>query len=323
MKKISIFVIALLLLAIFTVLGGFFWYRSAIAPVSNNIAPHRFVINKGASAQQIANKLEKEKLIKSSFAFKLYLQYKGLTTSIPPGEFNIPQNLTTGEVVTLLLKGPSEIWVTIQEGLRREEIALKLAQTFAQNASAVETWEDEFLSLSTGREGFLFPDTYLFPKDATPAKVFEKLSMTFNDRFTQTNTAFSLNEIVTMASLIEREAVTDEERPIVAGIMLNRLEGDWPLQIDASVQYALGKKGNWWPKGLTTDQIQSTSSAYNTYTNTGLPSGPIASPGLSSLKAADSPVRTEYWFYIHDSEGKIHYAKTLDEHNRNIQKYLR
>jgi UPF0755 protein len=280
------------------------------------------VINRGAGAQQIANKLASEHLVKSSFAFKLYLQYKGLTTSIPPGEFEIPGNLSSQEVVALLMKGPTEIWVTIPEGLRREEIAVKLAQTFAQELGEVSAWEQEFLTLSKSREGFLFPDTYLFPKDATPVRVFESLTMTFNEKFVQTNPNLSLNEVVTLASLIERETVTDEERPIVAGIMLNRLEADWPLQIDATVQYAIGKPGNWWPKGLTTDQIQGTPSPYNTYLNIGLPPGPIANPGLTSLKAADNPTPTEYWFYIHGADSKIHYAKTLEEHNQNVRKYL-
>ena len=323
MKKLSLTLIIVLVATLLSLLGAFLWYRSALSPVSAKPEARRLVINKGASAQQIANKLESERLIKSNFAFKLYLQQKGLTKNIPTGEFQVPQNLSTPEVVTLLLKGPTEIWVTIPEGLRREEIALKLAQTFAQVPAEVSTWEQEFLSLTRGREGFLFPDTYLFPKDATPARVYETLTTTLDSKFTQTSTNLSLNQVVTLASLIERETLTAQERPIVAGILMNRLNSDWPLQVDATVQYALGKPGSWWPQDLTRDAIENNASPYNTYANIGLPPGPIANPGLTSLEAADNPTLSEYYFYIHDSSGQIHYARTLDEHNQNVQKYLR
>jgi len=133
----------------------------------------------------------------------------------------------------------------------------------------------------------------------------------------------SLEEVVILASLLERETITDEERPIVAGILLNRLNADWPLQVDASVQYALGDSKEWWPRPLTRDQIENTTSRYNTYKYSGLPVGPISNPGISSLKAVANPEDTDYWYYIHDDDGKIHYAKTLEQHNANIAKYLK
>jgi UPF0755 protein len=127
-------------------------------------------------------------------------------------------------------------------------------------------------------------------------------------------------EAVTLASIIERETKTDAERPIVAGILINRLNAGMPLQVDAAVQYAIGTSKDWWPiLGLTDLKINS---PFNTYKFAGLPPAPIANPGLSSLKAAFAPTATSYWYYIHDSTGQIHYAKTLAEHNANIAKFL-
>ncbi|MBI4033134.1 MAG: endolytic transglycosylase MltG, partial [Candidatus Blackburnbacteria bacterium] len=141
---------------------------------------------------------------------------------------------------------------------------------------------------------------------------------------------------VTLASIVERETLTDEERPIVAGILLKRLEAGWPLQADATLQYAIAsvnctlrketsaaqsvKCEDWWP--IPSSEDKKIKSLYNTYLNRGLPPGPIANPGLSSIKAVVSPQDSPYWFYLHDGNGKIHYAKTSEEHAENIRKYL-
>ncbi|MBU0569962.1 endolytic transglycosylase MltG, partial [Patescibacteria group bacterium] len=139
---------------------------------------------------------------------------------------------------------------------------------------------------------------------------------------------YGLDQIITLASLLERETITDAERPIVAGIIYKRLKNDWPLQIDASVQYAVSSakckvqsvKCDWWPI-LTLNDLEETNSPYNTYKFTGLPPAPIASPGISSIRAAISPEESSYWYYIH-ADGQIYYAKTLAEHNQNVRVYL-
>ena len=131
-----------------------------------------------------------------------------------------------------------------------------------------------------------------------------------------------------MASLVEREAKHDDDRPVIAGIMLKRLKADWPLQIDATLQYALANlrciaksSCDWWIVPTAADK--KINSAYNTYLNNGLPPAPICNPGLSSIKAVVNPQTNNYWFYISDSKGQMHYAKTIEEHNENIAKYLR
>lgn len=137
-------------------------------------------------------------------------------------------------------------------------------------------------------------------------------------------------EVLILASIVEREVKFNNDRPIVAGILLKRLEKNWPLQADATVQYAIAsakckgksaKCGNWWPKNLTREDLK-IKSPYNTYLYPGLPPGPICNPGLAAIEAVLNPVGSEYWFYLSDEEGKMHYAKTAEEHEENISKYL-
>ncbi len=315
MKK---FLLLLLFLILIVVSGGFWFYKNS-QPVSGKEAYDYFLINKGSGASQIGKKLESEGFIKSALAFKLYLQFTGQTGKLQPGEFRLTPSYSLFQTVEALFDGPVEIWVTIPEGLRREEVASKFALTLDKDSKFI----DEFLVSSKGQEGYLFPDTYLFPKEASASAIVKRMVSTFNAKtsgFEPKGSGLTLAETVTVASLLERETKTDAERPMVAGIILNRLNAGMPLQIDASVQYAVGTSKNWWPI-LTRDDL-TVNSPYNIYKFAGLPPGPIASPGLSSLKAAFSPTENDYWYYIHDTDGKIHYAKTLQEHNSNISKYL-
>jgi UPF0755 protein len=127
-----------------------------------------------------------------------------------------------------------------------------------------------------------------------------------------------------LASIVEREGRTDEDRPVIAGILLKRLNSDWPLQADATLQYALGYQAfekSWWKKALTVED-KKIRSPYNTYLNAGLPPAPISNPGLSSIRAVVYPTVSPYWYYLHDPQGRVHYATTLEEHEQNIASYL-
>jgi UPF0755 protein len=199
---------------------------------------------------------------------------------------------------------------------------------------------NDFLSLSASKEGYLFPDTYLVPKDITAQKVISLMTNTFDGRIATldssvSGSAYSLDKIINVASLVERETKTDEERPQVAGVIYNRLKIGMGLQIDATLQYALATsklkplstlssqelKGIKFWEGLTTAN-KKIDSLYNTYKYNGLPPTPICNPGMASIKAALEPAESEYLYYLHDSDGQIHFAKTLEEHNANIKKYL-
>ncbi len=315
MKKFLLFP---LLLVLVVILGGYWFYKNT-GPVSSFEKYEYFVIEKGSGASQVAAKLEKEGLIKNALAFKVYMQFTGQSGKIQTGEFRLTPSYSLFQTVTALFNGPVELWVTIPEGLRREEIANKFAQALDKD----NAFFDEFLSASKGKEGYLFPETYLFPKEASASAIVKRMVSTFDLKTgsLENKSGMTFEKAIVLASLIERETKTDLERPMVAGILVNRLEAGWPLQVDASVQYAVGTSKNWWPI-LTLDNLATTSS-YNTYKNQGLPPTPIANPGLSSIKAALNPTTNDYWYYIHDNSGVIHYAKTLAEHNTNIAKYLR
>lgn len=315
-KKGVIFFFPLVFFVIFA-LGVFGWWKSVSKAPSNDQTAARFVVTKGASASQIANDLEKAGLVKSALAFKIYTQIKGTTKNIQAGEYTLAKDKSVAQLVTALLKGPDEVWITIPEGLRREEIADSFADGLGLTGQEATAFKAKFLSLTVSQEGYLFPDTYLFAKDTAADKVVATLLATY-----ATKTAdLGVNEDdLILASIVERESAKDAERPTVAGILKNRLDIGMGLQADATVQYVIGTPDKWWP-GITRDDLK-IDSKFNTYKYAGLPPAPICNPGLSAIKAAVAPAETSYLYYLHDSKGDIHYAATLPEHNANVAKYL-
>ncbi len=332
MKKKLFFLF--IIVVVIVVIGSYFWVRSSFAPKSGQSNFQAFVIPKGAGASLIANKLEKEGFINSALAFRFYTQLTGISKRILAGEYKISPHMSLIQIVGELTRGPLEIWVTVPEGLRREEIAEKFVSGLEKTGDEADEFRQEFWQESKDKEGYLFPDTYLFPKEASASAVVSRMRTTFDKRLTEfegqvSASPLNLKEIVTLASILERETVTDEERPIVAGILKNRIDIGMGLQADATVQYALASSKcktptadcEWWPRPLTREDI-TLDSPYNTYKYRGLPPGPIASPGISSLRAAINPATTDFLYYLHDPKGQVHYASTLEEHNANVSKYL-
>jgi UPF0755 protein len=321
-----------LITAVFIVLIGLVWWSRNSKPASGDTSFQDFLVVKGRSASQIGEALFEEGLIKNPVAFKIYVQVTAKASKIQAGQFRISPSLPLTEVVDTLTKPPAELWVTIPEGLRREEAVERFIKGLEMKEADAVLFRQEFLDESFGQEGFLFPDTYLFPRDATASSVVKRMRSTFDLKAKElekeiSSSDLSLDEIVTLASIIERETKTDEERPVVAGILLNRLDINMGLQADATVQYAVGGvncKGNtecnWWPV-LIKDDLD-INSPFNTYRFRGLPPSPIANPGFSSLKAAVNPEDTDFLYYLHDEEGGIHYARTLAEHNENVRRFL-
>lgn len=327
------------------------WWMTNLKAVSSSLNPVRFVIPRGRSASEIGENLYREGLVRSSLAFKIYVQVSDRADKIQAGEYTLSPHLALVEIVDKLVSGPEELWVTIPEGLRKEEVVVRFINSLEMSGPGKEPFRQEFLKTTEQLEGYLFPDTYLFPRDVPASLVVDRLTKTFSEKIEQLkdeiNTSnLNQNQIVTLASIVERETKTDAERPVVAGILLKRLGVDWPLQTDATVQYAIANvkcqtrlrasfaevatkaeqgfgeaQCDWWP--ILTKEDLEINSPYNTYKFTGLPSAPIASPGLSSIEAVVNPQDSAYWYYIHDKEGKIHYARTLEEHNENIRVYLR
>lgn len=305
------------------------YYHSQLTPVSQETAPQRFIVIPGQPLKQIAANLKKQNLIKNELAFRILVTQLGITTKIQAGDYRIASSLSSTDIAKTLTHGAIDIWVTFPEGLRIEEQGQILEEKL--NDSTNENYQfnkEEYLKLA--KEGYMFPDTYLIPKDATAAGAAEKLRTTFDAKVGKPLLAKGLklnlteNQVIILASLIEREAKTLEEKAVISGILHNRLRIGMALQVDATVQYGKGydiAKKTWWPPVFLED-YKAVKSPYNTYLTNGLPPAPIANPGLESMRAAAEPVQTDYLYYLHDHEGKIHYAKTAEEHSANIREYL-
>lgn len=268
-----------------------------------------FVVPAGQGTGAIANRLKQEGFIKSPLVFKLLVDRKGYDGRLQAGEFRLSQAMSLDKIIEALSHGSEDYWITFPEGLRVEEYAQKLAEKAAID-------EAEFIVAAKTFEGKLFPDTYLIPQTASVENIVELLTQTFTAKSPTQDP-----KTIIIASLIEREAKHAEDRALVSSVIHNRLDIGMALQIDATVQYVLGKKGNWWPKDLTRENLE-VESPYNTYKYAGLPPKPIANPSLASLQAALKPAQTDYLYYISDNSGINHYAVTLEEHNQNIEQYL-
>ncbi len=299
---------------------------SLTQPVNSAVAPMtKFVIPKGQSISQIGQRLKEANLIKSDLAFKVYVRYKSLQDKIQAGTFELSPSMSLEEVASQLTQGTNDLWVTIPEGMRREQIADSLA---SYELPAFD--KQEFLSSTIGLEGRLYPDTYLLPKMSTAKKIVSILTTTFDSKVIKEfgqqieNSPHSLEEILTMASLVEREAKGYDQMQKVAGVLWKRLDLGMPLQVDASLQYIKGYDETfqkWWSTPLAQDK--KLESVYNTYLVPGLPPHPIANPGAEAIKASLNPIDTGSLYYIHDQTGQIHFAQDLNQHNQNINQYLR
>lgn len=301
------------------------WLFKVLQPANTQATESvQFVVPKGQSVQKIGDRLEEQQLIKSAWAFRYLVWRRQLTTKIQAGSFKLSASQSPREIVQKLTTGTDDVWVTIPEGKRKEEIAAYFSEFSEFDLK-------EFLTLSAEDEGYLFPDTYLFPVQATAKTVHDQLRKNFDKvvqanglekKFQKNNT--NLNDVVILASLLEREAKSQEDMKIVAGILNNRLDNGMALQVDATMQYAKGydtKTKQWWTPSLSADK--EIDSPFNTYKVTGLPPAPISNPGLKALQAAADPTPSNNLFYISDGQGKMHYSETYDQHLQNIQKYLK
>lgn len=296
----------------------FLYYKISLRPVGKGEVKV-IVIKEGASLSQISKELKKERLVRSETAFKIHVTLSGLSKKLQAGSFSLSPASSAAQISQSLTVGALDTWVTIPEGLRVEEIAKRLNEKLGIP-------EKEFVS--SAQEGYMFPDTYLLPKKTTSQEVVKIMRVNFERRFSSLRSKISPKltekQLVILASLVEREVKFSEDRPKVAGILIRRLNLGMPLEVDATVQYALGysqEEKTWWRKNLTQKDLKN-SSPYNTREFAGLPPAPIANPGLSSLEAVISPVQADYLYYLSDEKGKIYYAKTLDEHIQNINSYL-
>ena len=318
-------------------------------PAGEDPRQRPFIINLGEPARYVAARLAAEGFVKDADLFNLYLRVSGLERRVQAGNFMLAQTMTVPEVANALQQAlEAESLITIPEGFRAEEIAERLAENNiidpSQFLNAVR--QPQTLSLfadydflqslppDASLEGFLFPDTYRFPVFASSP---ELVLRPFLDNFARKVGADGLSpggsglsgrDLLNLASIVEREAVLADERPLIASVYLNRLSnscadvGGRYLQADPTVQYARGQVGNWWWEPESIEEYATVLSPYNTYLNQGLPPAPIANPGLNAIEATRRPAQTAYCFFVATGEDGRHvFAQTLAEHEQNLQTY--
>jgi UPF0755 protein len=271
-------------------------YYILSAPLSNrDVTIH---VSNGESINSVTKELSSEKAVRSSFTLKVFIKLLQSKNGIISGDYLVKKNSPVFVVAWQVARGHHNIEpikITIREGLTNEEIAGLLADKLAGFR------KDLFLTDVNGKQGYLFPDTYFFFPLDTADEIAGKLSNNFDARIKElspkiNNNGKSLKEIITMASILEGEAGGKEDIGIISGILWKRISLGMPLQVDIDK---------------------------STYTTKGLPDEPLNNPGLSSIEASLNPTDSPYLYYLHDKNGKVHYAVTFEEHKRNIANYLK
>jgi len=303
--------------------------------------PVPFTVYPGESPYSIGERLEEAGIISSAKLFYAYIRYKNLGQTLEAGDYILSPGMSIPEIVSVLQHGRAkEITVTIPEGWRMEQLADYLEEQEIMSAeeflawAKVDLWVDRYDFLKevpegASLEGYLFPDTYRLPFPASPKDLIARMLENFEAKVTPEMRAkaselgLTFHQAVILASIVEKEAVLPEERPLIAGVFLNRLRKNMYLQADPTVQYAKGydkTTGHWWSP-ITIEEATSIQSPYNTYLNPGLPPGPICSPGLESIKAVLYPAQTDYLFFF-SPDGSSHiFSKTYEEHLEKQRQY--
>ena len=311
------FLLLIILLSCISVL--YFIKYQIVSPLDINGVESTFIIEKGDGLKMIASNLEKEGIIRNKIWFNFYVLYNGQAAHLQAGEYSLGSNLNIIQISERVLNGgiiSGEIEITIPEGFNLNQIDARLAE-----AGLIEQGE---ISKQSHLEGYLFPDTYKFNVKMELDDIINKMKDNFNQKLSSKlkegikNQNKSIEEIIIMASLIEKEVSVDKDRKIVSGVFWNRLNINYPLQSCATIAYALGEDK--WIYSVEDTKVES---PYNTYKNIGLPPGPICNPGLPAIEAAIYPEYTDYYFFLSKPDGETVFSSTFEEHQGNIVKYLR
>jgi len=295
------------------------WYWQISIPLNKDAKEQTFIIKSGQSLEKIGENLESQDLTKNRLFFVLYAYIKGEAKNIQAGKYKLGSNMNIIEITDKIAKGDiikDWIKITIPEGWTNDEIEKELEKLGL-------TIEEEQLPIDL--QGYLFPDTYYFEKGLSIEKIITKITSNFNEKIKETlrkeieKQEKTLSQILTMASLLEKEVATYQDMRIVADIFWKRVKRNYPLQSCATIAYALGE--NKWRYSYKDTR---TKSPYNTYTNVGLPPTPINNPGLLAVEAAVYPKSTEYNFFLTDPEtNNTVFSRTIEEHNANKKKYFK
>lgn len=309
----------------------FFFWLQIKKPLSLSTEVTIFKVLKGESAEAIAEHLKGSELIKSSFLFRLYVFLSLRQYALKSGDYKFSPSMSIRDIAdTIALGGTNEILVTIPPGFNLKQVEDRLIGAglvlknelinykFSYNPPPLLSDKLDGASL----EGYLFPDTYRFFKDSSLSDIVSKMISNLDGKLAPDlksairNSSRSTYEILTMASLIEKEVTSNADREIVSGILWKRFTEGVPLQVDATLVYITGRRQVY-------ESDKKIASSYNTYYYRGLPKGPIANPGLSAIKAAVFPKSSPYWYYLSAKDGRTIFSSTLTEHNRNKSLYLK
>jgi len=309
------------------------------SPAGDEDTPVPFTIEPGETAVTVAARLAEAGIITDADLFRLYIRYHGVDASLEAGDFELRRNMPMEEIAEALQKARmEEVTVTILPGWRAEETAEMLERENIMPG-------DAFLALvrqgtfayavladrpeSSSLEGYLFPETYRLPAQATALDLVERMLKTFDQRLSPEmrqairQQGMTIYEAVTLASVVQREGVVAKEYPIIADVYLNRIENGIFLQADPTFQYARGydaASDKWWA-GFDLEDVELVQSPYNTYLNPGLPPGPICNPSQAALEAVAFPADTNYLFFFSKGDGTHAFAVTYEEHLANQARY--
>jgi UPF0755 protein len=313
-----------------TVAAASLWFSSAVY-ADRSLPAHAttVIVAPGATFGDVTARLQSAGVLAHPIAFRILARLRRDEADVKAGEYRIPAHQTSDEVLRRLVNGEADaVWLTIPEGFTARQIAERLADHRLVDAGAFERYAQSTGIELGGRrtrslEGELFPSTYLVPVGAS----IDRTAAIFTDQFfrelppdAQARAAklgVTLPQAITIASLIEREAKADDERPLMAGVYYNRLRAGMPLQVDATIEYIFPQH-----HPVITRRDLEIDSPYNTYLHIGLPPTPIANPGKASIDAALAPAPSQYLYYVYKGNGHHAFAKTLQEHNANVARYL-
>jgi len=317
-RRFILFISVLVILISLITAGSFFVKYQLDIPLTKEEGKEQiFKVRKGEGLKEISEHLEEAGFIRSKFWFTVYVFYKKWSGQLQAGEYTLSPALNIKEIAQKIKKGEvnsSEIKVTIPEGFDLKKIDARLSQLgLIQKGELLQYPE---------LEGYLFPDTYFFDKNAGVEEIIKKMRDNFEIHLKEFKGEIekqrkTLKEIIIMASLLEKEVPTYQDQRIAAGIFWKRLADGYPLQSCATIAYILGVDK--WRYSQEDTQIDS---PYNTYRNVGLPPGPICNPGLSAIKAAIYPQETDYYYFLSKPNGETIFSKTLEEHNHWKAEYL-
>lgn len=305
----------------------FYWYF--FGPVSGSKELKIFIIPKNLDGFNLIQKLEEGKFIKKNKVLEYYLNTFVFFSDVKPGGYKLSKNMWALDVFKKINSKPDLVWISYSGCLRKEQIGEILADALSWTSEELTKWNTVYTNSKPEYfEGVYYPDTYLIPVSESGEQVAKRLINRFNEKFAPYADKYITANIrwvtgLKIASLIAREAAGISDMKLVSGIIWNRLDKGMPLQIDATMQYTLGKnsQGKWW--GSIDLKEQQNDSPYNSYLHKGLPPTPICSPNIDYIDAALNPEQTDCLFYLHDHFKQIHCAATYEEHLRNIKEYLK